>query len=184
MGQALSILQKFRDNLNDIQLASDINYCIDVVTSGFICKNCSKSKDTMILESDSSKEKNQSQNKNYEEIKRSIQNSVDKFNFSNEFHLSSDAEAMLEDVNQFEFNIFDLHNETNGNEMITLSTYLIYKHNLFVELTIELNTFGMFIKNIQEGYNDVAYHNKIHGMDVGRLAYYYATTGGIMSKAK
>ena len=185
MSQVISILKKLRDHLSDIKLASDINYCIDAITSGFICKNCENYKDSAILESEILKGKKQLQKKTaISEVKKNIQNSVDKFDISNEFGLSSDAIIMLDEVHHFDFNIFDLHKETNGNEMVTLTTYLVYKHNLFVDLTIDLNTFGMFIRNIQEGYHDVAYHNKIHGMDVGRLAYYYATTCGLMDKAK
>lgn len=37
---------------------------------------------------------------------------------------------------------------------------------------------------IQNGYCDVAYHNKCHGADVCRLSYYYATKHGLMEKAK
>lgn len=110
------------------------------------------------------------------DIKRSIRDVTAKLDIVKELSLSSDALTMLEDSSKFEFDIFELHNETNGNEMVTLTTYLMYKHNLFYEIAIELSTFATFIRNIQEGYKDVAYHNKIHGMDVGRLAYYYGTT--------
>lgn len=41
----------------------------------------------------------------------------------------------------------------------------------------------MFITSIQAGYTDIAYHNKTHGMDVGRLAYYYAVSCDLMEKA-
>ena len=133
---------------------------------------------------DSDKEKRNPKRKEstLADIKKMIKNVSDKFNIVKELSLSSDALLMLENTDKFEFDIFELHKETNGNEMITLATYLVHKHNLFVELAIEFKTFGTFISSIQEGYNDVAYHNKIHGMDVGRLAYYYGTTCGLVDK--
>lgn len=49
---------------------------------------------------------------------------------------------------------------------------------------IDPRTFECFITTIQEGYKDVAYHNHIHGMDVGRLAYYYAINCELMKKSQ
>jgi hypothetical protein len=92
------------------------------------------------------------------------------------FNLNTKATEMLEKVQDYEFDIFVINKETEGNEMVVLSLYLFDKHNLFDILSINPKTFEIFISSIQEGYNDIAYHNKIHGMDVGRLTYYYATT--------
>jgi len=110
------------------------------------------------------------------EVLKHIKRKLEKYDLNKELDLSSESIRILEDVNELEFNIFDLSRETNYNELVVLATYLMYKNDMFVNLTIEPKTFSIFIKSIQEGYNDVAYHNKVHGMDVGRLAYYYATS--------
>jgi len=49
---------------------------------------------------------------------------------------------------------------------------------------INPKTFNIFISSIQEGYKNIAYHNQVHGMDVGRLAYYYAINCDLMKNAK
>lgn len=90
---------------------------------------------------------------------------------------------MLEKVEDFDFDIFTINRETNGNEMRVLTSFLFQKERLFEKLIIDPVTFDNFFKRIQNGYVDVAYHNKTHGMDVGRLAYYYSTTCEMMRKA-
>jgi hypothetical protein len=118
------------------------------------------------------------------EKQKSVKNKLKSYDIVKKFGINEKAMAMLEKVQDYDFDIFELNKETKGDEMIVCSTYLFYKHNLFVNLTIDPDTFDKFIRHIQAGYYDVAYHNKLHGMDVGRLAYYYATRCELMEKAK
>lgn len=101
-----------------------------------------------------------------------------------ELGLNYKTMTILEKVNDFDFDIFALERETGGNEMIVCATYLLQRHELFEKCSIDPTTFNKFITVIQTGYFEVAYHNKIHGMDVGRLAYYYATECELIEKAQ
>ena len=180
------LLINARDEATDLKLISNLDYCIDIISSKINYKFNEKPK--LLKSEDSSSSLDQKiihNNKlSIEEIKKNIQKDIESYNIEKELNLTPKAIKILEDVQRFEFDIFELHNETNGNEMITLATYLTNKHDLFTKLAIELNTFSNFIKYIQNGYNDVAYHNKIHGIDVGRLAYYYGTSWELLIKAE
>ena len=113
------------------------------------------------------------------EIKKKLENSK----IDEELSLTDRTKDILSLVQDYEFDIFALSKETNGNEMIVLTTYLMHKHDMFLNLAIDPISFSNYISEIQNGYYDVAYHNKTHGADVGRLSYYYATNCDLMKKA-
>lgn len=117
------------------------------------------------------------------QIRKAIKDKVDKYDFESEIILTPKVKQILTGVQEFEFDIFELNKATNGNEMIVLSTYLLNKHNLFVNWAIDPSTFNQFITCIQNRYVDIAYHNKTHGADVCRLAYYYSTSRNLMEEA-
>ena len=58
------------------------------------------------------------------------------------------------------------------NELVTVTTYLLAKENLFSSLKINIDTFLNFIEKIQKGYKDVTYHNKTHGADLSQVTQY------------
>lgn len=59
-----------------------------------------------------------------------------------------------------------MQKETKGNELVTISTFLMRKHMLFHDLMIDPYTYSNYMKAIQNGYQNVQYHNKTHGIDV------------------
>ena len=179
------LLLNARDEVKNQNLILDLDYCLNVIASK--ANYTIREKPKMIKTEDSSSSLDKisiSNNKlSTEEIKLNIQKALENYDIADDLNLNEQTVKILEQAQDFEFDIFKLHKETNGNEMITLATYLTHKHDLFVKLAIEPNTFSKFIRYIQNGYNDVAYHNKIHGMDVGRLAYYYGTSCELLQKA-
>lgn len=189
--EVYDILAFLRDHVKDSKLVSDISFWIDMIKSKKIYKNSAQ---TVNLEEEEDSEEdwlhwariNSSNNvkKGSAELRKNIQKQVAGFKINKEFGLSKAAQKMLERCEEFEFDIFELERETNGNELIVCSTFLLMKHDLFTNLAIDLHTYLKFISNIQNGYNKIAYHNKLHGMDVGRLAYYYAITWDLYEKSK
>lgn len=117
-------------------------------------------------------------------IRQVIKDKVQRYNFEADLCLTPKIEQILSNVEEFEFDTFELSKATGGNEMTVLSTFLLNKHNLFVNCAIDPKTFNKFISCIQNRYIDVAYHNKTHGADVCRLAYYYSIKHGLMEQAK
>ena len=47
-----------------------------------------------------------------------------------------------------------------------------------------METFFNFVNKIQNGYNNVTYHNKTHASDLAATAYFMITKGGFMEKGK
>lgn len=80
--------------------------------------------------------------------------------------LTQKVTSILSKVEDYEFDTFELYNATNGNELTTLSTFLLNKHNLFVACAIDPSSYNNFISKVQNRYVDIAYHNKTHGADV------------------
>jgi hypothetical protein len=187
--QVFDILANVRDLWNDPKLKSDMNYCIDMITSGKIfSRNQRRITDDLKFESDGlSWARNNSEivkKESFESRKQIIIEKAQKLDVYKKFNLDWKTIAQLEKVQEFDFDIFKVNRETNGNGMIITSMYLFSKHSLYESLCIDPRTFEIFISSIQEGYNDIAYHNKIHGMDVGRSAYYYSTTWDMMKIAQ
>lgn len=187
--QVFEILANVRDLWNDPKLKSDMNYCIDMITSGKIfSRNQRRITDDLKFESDGlSWARNNSETVKkefFDSKKQIIIEKAQNLDVYKKFNLNEKTIAQLEKVQDFDFDIFKVNRETNGNGMIVTSMYLFKKHSLFESLAIDPRTFEIFISSIQEGYNDIAYHNKIHGMDVGRSAYYYSTTWDMMKIAQ
>lgn len=68
--------------------------------------------------------------------------------------------------------------------MLTVSTFLLHKHNIFHNLGIRIETYLYFINRVQNGYNNITYHNKTHAADLASTAYFMLTKGGFMVKGK
>jgi hypothetical protein len=65
-------------------------------------------------------------------IRQKIKDVVLKYDFEGELALTPKIRTILEGVNDFEFNVLELSKATGGNEMTVLTTYLMAKHNLYV----------------------------------------------------
>ena len=174
------ILGYLRDNVEDIGLTCDISYCIDIISSGKLYSTSTFKPKYKVAGKSVDVSSNESTNSNIIkrdsfEVRKSIQNKLASYDIDQDLGLTDRAKDVLGKVQAYDFDIFALQKETNGNEMVALTTYLLHKHDMFVNLAIDPDTFNRFITTIQNGYYDVAYHNKTHGADVGRLSYYYAT---------
>ena len=184
---AYEILSSLRDRISEPHVKSNISYCINVLrTQGNSVR--SKSKNLKPIKEDTldwarkwnPKMPSFKGNTDREMIFKQVsQKDVWKY-----FKWNNEAQRVLEDVDSFSFDIFALKRETNGNEVIAWATHILEKTKMFEELSIDPDTFHTFISSIQQGYVDIAYHNKTHGMDVGRLAYYYYTTWDLQRIAK
>lgn len=65
-------------------------------------------------------------------IRQGIKDKVKNYNFEADLALTPKIKEILQDVQEYEFDIFQLNKATGGNEMTVLSTFLLNKHNLFV----------------------------------------------------
>ncbi len=83
-----------------------------------------------------------------------------------------------------DFNIFTVRKETNENEMITVSTFLLVKEDLLRKVNIPLDIYLAFIGKIQSGYNDITYHNKTHGADLSQTIYHVIMECEMLERCK
>jgi len=100
-----------------------------------------------------------------------------KLEVSELLQISSHTQAELNRVHLLEFDIFAVRKSTLENELVTVITYILHKEQLFETLGIRLDSFLRFIVKIQQGYKDIAYHNKTHAADLAQTAYFCCSTG-------
>ena len=80
--------------------------------------------------------------------------------------LSDTTIAELNKIMTFDFNIFNVRESTNGNEMVTVVSHILAREEIFDQLPIQNEKFLNFMSKIQSSYNDITYHNKTHGSDL------------------
>ena len=91
-------------------------------------------------------------------------------------------EEMRGKVAELEFNIFRVGELTEGNELVTVTCYILAKEHLFQKLSLSLETYLSFARRIQSGYKSVTYHNRTHASDLSQTFYYFARTRGLSQK--
>lgn len=89
----------------------------------------------------------------------------DSFNFAT-LAGENDLRQTLSIVRELEFDIFELEERTNGNELFVLIMHLMMKDNYLNDFNITQKRLKNFAYTVQSSYNDIPYHNKTHAADV------------------
>lgn len=75
--------------------------------------------------------------------------------------------SVLEKFDHWNWEIFDLHELTQGWPLFSLAHFLFYRSDLYTKLKIPKKQAMRFLTFIERGYHDdVPYHNSIHATDV------------------
>lgn len=82
----------------------------------------------------------------------------------------------LQNIRELEFDIFDLEQKSDGNELFITLMHLMQKENYLADLKISQKKLRNFTYVIQKEYNDVTYHNKTHASDVCQTSYFFMFT--------
>jgi len=137
------ILCDIRDMVNnDERLLEDINYCIKMVSSGKLYETNimegegdetdDKQKDAMSwVKSIQGASKNT--RKGSMEMKKQIESKISQIDIYEILQMTPKSQTMLNQADTLNFNIFDFKEEVNEKEMYVLTSYLMHKHNLFIE---------------------------------------------------
>ena len=114
-----------------------------------------------------------------------ISKKMEQIDLDKRLNLTPDVKEMLEKTETPDFHVFEFSRKTGGNELYVLTSYLLYKHDLFHALKIDPEIFLAFIRQIQDSYNPtpIQYHNKTHGADVCQTVYYYNTWCNFQERA-
>lgn len=82
---------------------------------------------------------------------------------------------ILENVENLDFNVFELKSVSIGNELVLIINHLMEINEFFSKLNIIKDKFRKYSFIIQKMYNPVSYHNKTHAADVAQTSYYFLT---------
>lgn len=89
--------------------------------------------------------------------------------------IPTDILEVLNDIDNYDFDIFKLNEVTNGRPLFYLSLRLFEIHDLYSKFKIPIHKFREFLDRVEKGYIDNPYHNKIHAADVLHTLNYLVT---------
>ncbi|KAE8297004.1 cGMP-inhibited 3',5'-cyclic phosphodiesterase B [Larimichthys crocea] len=89
-----------------------------------------------------------------------------------------DHEAVMERMNTWNFQIFDLVDRTGGKtgRILSYVTYTLFQDTCLFEIfKIPVREFMTYFCALENGYRDIPYHNRVHATDVLHAVWYLTT---------
>ncbi|KAJ0056653.1 hypothetical protein NL108_010613, partial [Boleophthalmus pectinirostris] len=89
-----------------------------------------------------------------------------------------DQEGLMERMNTWNFQIFDLVDTTGGKtgRILSYVTYTLFQDTCLFEIfKIPVREFMAFFCALESGYRDIPYHNRVHATDVLHAVWYLTT---------
>ncbi|KAF7666067.1 hypothetical protein LDENG_00121210 [Lucifuga dentata] len=89
-----------------------------------------------------------------------------------------DHEALMERMNTWNFQIFDLVDKTGGKtgRILSYVTYTLFQDMCLFEIfKIPVREFMTYFCALENGYRDIPYHNRVHATDVLHAVWYLTT---------
>ncbi|XP_010791475.1 cGMP-inhibited 3',5'-cyclic phosphodiesterase B isoform X2 [Notothenia coriiceps] len=89
-----------------------------------------------------------------------------------------DQEALMERMNTWNFQIFDLVDRTGGKtgRILSYVTYTLFQDTCLFEIfKIPVREFMSYFCALESGYRDIPYHNRVHATDVLHAVWYLTT---------
>lgn len=89
-----------------------------------------------------------------------------------------DHEALMERMNTWNFQIFDLVDKTGGKtgRILSYVTYTLFQDTCLFEIfKIPVREFMTYFCALENGYRDIPYHNRVHATDVLHAVWYLTT---------
>uniref|UniRef100_A0A3Q3WVX1 Phosphodiesterase n=1 Tax=Mola mola TaxID=94237 RepID=A0A3Q3WVX1_MOLML len=105
----------------------------------------------------------------------------DRLQGEQEFRLDpmlEDHEAVMEKMNTWNFQIFDLVDKTGGRtgRILSYVTYTLFQDTCLFEIfKIPVREFMTYFYALENGYRDIPYHNRVHATDVLHAVWYLTT---------
>ncbi|KAJ3090896.1 Calcium/calmodulin-dependent 3',5'-cyclic nucleotide phosphodiesterase 1C [Quaeritorhiza haematococci] len=97
----------------------------------------------------------------------SVATSRDSMSSVNDFNAQMTLVSLLERVDHWNWELFELNDASRGWPLFTLAHYLFLRSDLYSKLHIPKDTFLSFLTKIETGYHPEApYHNSLHAADV------------------
>ncbi|KAM4630878.1 cGMP-inhibited 3',5'-cyclic phosphodiesterase 3B [Polymixia lowei] len=89
-----------------------------------------------------------------------------------------DHHGLMEKLNSWNFQIFDLVDRTGGKtgRILSYVTYTLFQDTCLFEIfKIPVREFMMYFCALENGYRDIPYHNRVHATDVLHAVWYLTT---------
>uniref|UniRef100_A0A3Q3K5V6 Phosphodiesterase n=1 Tax=Monopterus albus TaxID=43700 RepID=A0A3Q3K5V6_MONAL len=89
-----------------------------------------------------------------------------------------DHQALMERMNTWNFQIFDLVDKTGGKtgRILSYVTYTLFQDTCLFEIfKIPVREFMTYFCALENGYRDIPYHNRVHATDVLHAVWYLTT---------
>uniref|UniRef100_A0A8C2DI06 Phosphodiesterase n=1 Tax=Cyprinus carpio TaxID=7962 RepID=A0A8C2DI06_CYPCA len=106
---------------------------------------------------------------------------IDHWQGDEEFRLDSilvDHEALMERINTWNFQIFELMEMTGGKtgRILSYVAYTLFQDTGLLEIfKIPVREFMTYFCALENGYRDIPYHNRVHATDVLHAVWYLTT---------
>jgi hypothetical protein len=117
---------------------------------------------------------NDSPRKIIDELRQNeMQNVNERFSTFFDSDQSNKIVQSLTNIYSLDFNVFQLREASNSQELLALMYYLFYRHDYFSFFNIRTQKFINFAKRVQSLYHNNYYHNATHAADVMQVIYTY-----------
>ncbi|XP_017556140.1 cGMP-inhibited 3',5'-cyclic phosphodiesterase B [Pygocentrus nattereri] len=116
-----------------------------------------------------------------EEERSSVEQTPSELEGEQEFRLDpllEDHEALMEKLNSWNFQIFNLMERTGGKtgRILSYVAYTLFQDTgLFEIFKIPVREFMTYFCALENGYRDIPYHNRVHATDVLHAVWYLTT---------
>lgn len=95
-------------------------------------------------------------------------------------NIEKQVDALLETMEEWDFNVFGLAELTNGRPLFFITFALFTRHDLLRKFNIPEAKLRRFLTIIEDGYfNMNPYHNSTHAADVVQTLNFFITKGGL-----
>jgi hypothetical protein len=90
-----------------------------------------------------------------------------------------DIVNMFEKVDNWDFDVFTLHQLTDGKSLFTTAYTLFVKYDLLNKFNIPEDILINFLREVEAGYHPNPYHNSMHAADVLQVLHFIIYKGGL-----
>eukprot|EP01135_Chromosphaera_perkinsii_P002662 Nk52_evm30s226 gene=Nk52_evmTU30s226 len=92
---------------------------------------------------------------------------------SQQVYLSKELHRWLLKCNEWDFNVFALHELTHGRALSTLAMHLFEEKGLIDRFNLDMLSLRKYFRTVEEGYRRNPYHNATHAADVLQCVSYF-----------
>jgi len=94
-------------------------------------------------------------------------------------HMVPVLERVLARAQEWDFNVFELEEVSQGNPLSTLAFFLLKQSGLTRAFELDESRLSLWLRAVENSYQENCYHNRIHAADVTQSMFQMLTRGGL-----